>query len=236
MAYCRESRTGAYQWCDSKVVNCVSLYLTFDVGMVKRHVGSEQKKFPSCPSAIIHYQGNMGGVDKGDQIRSHFGGFAAQSHFKKWYKKTLMAILDCMLLNTWKLWNMSVGKVPGRERLERHIFFQVICEELLKYKTEQLVSPLNSPAPAATNRPIGDRLEHNPCYGSNIIESEDERRCVVCGLEARQFVWFGEKMAKLRPKDRDKIKQRVEEAGRKGHQKESCHLPNLWHQCPQLQT
>jgi hypothetical protein len=32
----------------------------------------------------------MGGVDKGDQIRGHFGGFAAQSHFKKWYKKTLI--------------------------------------------------------------------------------------------------------------------------------------------------
>ena len=98
-------------------------------------------------------------------------------------------------------------------------FFQVICEELLKYKTEQLVSLLSSPAPAATNRPIGDRLEHNPCNGSNIIESEDERRCVVCGLEARQFERFGERMARLRPNDCDKIKQKVEEAGKEVRRK-----------------
>ena len=31
----------------------------------------------------------MFGVDKGDQIRAHGGGFATKAHFKKWYKKCL---------------------------------------------------------------------------------------------------------------------------------------------------
>ena len=97
-AYCRQRKLAAFQWCDSKVVNCVSTYLDMSTTQVKRQVGAEKKQF-DCPSALRHYQENMGGVDKGDQVRGHFGGFAAQSHFKKWYKKTLMAILDCMLLN-----------------------------------------------------------------------------------------------------------------------------------------
>ena len=141
MTYCRHSQIGAYQWCDSKVVNCVSSYLSFDVGTVKRQVGSTRKQF-SCPQALMHYQQNMGGVDKGDQIRGHFGGFASQSHFKKWYKKTLMAVVDCMLLNAYKLWNMSVDRVTGRMKLRRFDFMLAV----LHYKTEPLVSPVTSPA------------------------------------------------------------------------------------------
>jgi Transposase IS4 len=89
MAYCHQLNIAVMQWCDSKVVNCVTSYLDFQVTMIQQQIGSVKKSF-SCPSALVHYQRHMGGVDKGDQIRGHFGGFAAQSHFKKWYKKTLI--------------------------------------------------------------------------------------------------------------------------------------------------
>jgi hypothetical protein len=41
----------------------------------------------------------MFGVDKGDQMRVHGGGFATKAHFKKWYKKQFLkkqflAIID----------------------------------------------------------------------------------------------------------------------------------------------
>ena len=86
MAICREQQIAAYQWMDSRIVTFVSSYFDFRVSEVKRQVGPQQKSF-QCPSAVVQYQKNMGGINKGDQMRSHFGGFAAQSHFKKWYKK-----------------------------------------------------------------------------------------------------------------------------------------------------
>ena len=35
MAYSRGYKVGVYQWCDSKVVNCVSSYLDFGVTKVQ---------------------------------------------------------------------------------------------------------------------------------------------------------------------------------------------------------
>ena len=98
IAYCLLSDLACMQWCDSKVVNCVSAFLDFRVTTIERQIGSTKKRF-DCPQMLRHYQEHMGGVDRGDQMRLHFGGFAGQSHFKKWYKKTLMAICDCMILN-----------------------------------------------------------------------------------------------------------------------------------------
>jgi hypothetical protein len=56
---------------------------------------------------MIKYQQMMYAVDKGGQARAHFGGFSSKAHFKKWYKKQFLAILDCMLLNglvAWTFW------------------------------------------------------------------------------------------------------------------------------------
>ena len=140
MAYCEDLRLAAFQWADSKVVNCVSSYLDFRVATISRQIGPDRQRF-LCPAALVHYQQNMGGVDKADQMRQHFGGFAGQSHFKKWYKKTLMAVLDCMLLNAWLMWNMSTEKVESRKRMERYEFLTVVSHEMLHYETPSLVSP-----------------------------------------------------------------------------------------------
>jgi len=110
VAYLARCGLAAIQWKDTKIVNCIASYLDFEVGECHRQVGSEKKQFP-CPGALQHYQKNMGGVDKADQMRTHFAGFASVSHFKKWYKKADMAVLDCMLLNGLILWNMVCDKV-----------------------------------------------------------------------------------------------------------------------------
>jgi len=48
----------------------------------------------------------MFGVDKGDQMRLHGGGFVRKAHHKKWHKKSFFVVLDCMLLNSLIAWNM----------------------------------------------------------------------------------------------------------------------------------
>ena len=114
MAYTHGLGLATYQWCNSKVVNCVLSYLDFCPATVQRQISPTKKSF-HCPAALAHYQKNMGGVDKTDQMWGHFGGFAAQSHSKKWYKKALMAVLDCMLLNAWHIWNLLAEKIEGRK-------------------------------------------------------------------------------------------------------------------------
>jgi hypothetical protein len=128
----------------------------------------------------------MGGVDRGDQIRGLFGGFAAQSHFKKWYKKTVMALLDFMLLNAWKMWNMSTERIEGRERLQRFEFLQIVARELLTYKTPLLVSPQKLPGrKQAEQNELVEAHEHDK---HEFVEPTGKRkRCVVCALETTHY-------------------------------------------------
>ena len=187
MAYSPRYRIAAYQWNDSKVVNCVSSYLDFRVKKVQRRVGSTTRTY-DCPSALVHYQANMGGVDRSDQMRSHFGGFAAQSHFKKWYKKTLMAVLDCMLLNGLHMWNMSCTKIQGRKTLSRSKFLQAVAHEMLNFKTESLVSPVGSPETGRVGR---EPVETGPYH--NVVDATGNNRCIVCNLEYQHFVYLGKR-------------------------------------------
>jgi hypothetical protein len=201
MEFCRDLQIAAYQWADSRVVNCVSSYLDFNVDSVLRQVGSKQQRFP-CPTGLTHYQQHMGGVDCADQLRSHFGGFAAQLHFKKWYKKTIMAKLDCMILNALVMWNMSCGKVEHRKELTRFEFLQVIAHKLLHYKTEELVSP--DQAQGGAGRSANDleaAAAFEPQERHEILQSNGKHRCLVCHLELCQY----KKVRQQRAADIDEV-------------------------------
>jgi len=65
MAFSKDYGIAAFQWTDSKVVNCISSYLDFRTAEVHRQIGPERLPFP-CPASLVHYQQNMGGVDKAD--------------------------------------------------------------------------------------------------------------------------------------------------------------------------
>jgi hypothetical protein len=201
VAVCRSLGLAAFQWVDCKVVNCVSSFLEFGVSEVKRQVGRNQTTF-ECPSALAHYQQHMGGVDKSDQMRSHFGGFASQSHFKKWYKKALMAVIDCMLLNGLQLWNLSTEKQPERERLSRSAYMHAVAFELMHFKTECLVSPQRPTVlfpgvdgPSQGQGTEGEREKANKegevevlqPFVSSIIVPTIGQRCMVCQLSTSQM-------------------------------------------------
>ena len=119
------------QWLDSKVVGVVTTLYPSSIGSVKRQVGAEAKDIP-CPDAINVYQKTMFGVDKGDQIRVHGGGFSNKAHFKKWYKKTYLAILDCMMMNAYIAWNMAAKEDNNKVSLRRHEFMSVLAAQLMR--------------------------------------------------------------------------------------------------------
>jgi len=122
------------QWVDSRVVQCVTTKLNSNIGEVERREGQKKQAIP-CPEALIDYQKNMYGVDKGDQIRAHFGGFCSKAHYKKWYKKGFFAILDMMLMNAYISWNMAATDYPTLElpNLSRHDFYWYIAQRMLNY-------------------------------------------------------------------------------------------------------
>ena len=124
---------------NAKIISSTLFFSILSLSLCRRRVGMAQLDIP-VPNDYNEYSSKMFGVDKGDQARSHFGGFANRSHFHKWYKKVYLAILDCAILNAHAAWNMSCAEMEGRNSLKRHEFIWSICIDLLNYKDMTNVS------------------------------------------------------------------------------------------------
>jgi len=167
------------QWRDSKVVNFASSVTDPSITEVFRQIKNRKLSFP-CPRVLVQYQKTMFGVDKGDQIRMHGGGFARKAHFQKWYKKAFFAVADCMLLNSLIAWNLSCSHRTKnqRRRLQRHEFYHWIAEAMLNYSDPTL----NARSPeqirdATAGLTVGEEV-HLP------MNAPVKSRCVVCKLDA----------------------------------------------------
>eukprot|EP00797_Seminavis_robusta_P022319 Sro354_g124780.2 (640) ;mRNA; r:32565-34484 len=166
------------QWVDSKVVTMVSSKNDTTVGTVKRQVGPIARQL-DCPSAMIGYQKTMFGVDKGDEMRAHFGGFSTKAHFKKWYKRVFLAILDVMLMNAQIAWNLSAQEKASRNRneLKRHEFMLFVAESLLEYDEPEAIT--------ATKQTQEDPMKgHLPLQPK---KASSRQRCIVCRLESGKY-------------------------------------------------
>ena len=186
--YDKVNRVLCTQWVDSKAVNCVSTLIDSTVGEVGRQRGSLRQMRP-CPNIMKMYQGTMYGVDKGDQMRMHFGGFSNKGHYKKWYKKSFLAVLDMMLLNSKLGWNMS-AKDPTlhRQELSRHDFYQYVAESLLEFRDRE-----NPPSPEI----VRERRRALTTADGHIHQMKQsdypKAKCVVCNLEQRWKKSLGQK-------------------------------------------
>ena len=174
--FCQTNDIAIVQWRDSKVVNVCSSMLDLGVDECRRQIGSTKQTF-SCPNVVRKCQQTMFGVDKGDQIRLHGGGFARKAHYKKWYKKAFFAVLDCMLLNSLVAWNLAVEREPGlyRQKFNRHDFYAWIAETFMTYSDPNAKSP--EQVLEATRGLVDARGAHRA------VSVPTNTRCVVCKLD-----------------------------------------------------
>jgi hypothetical protein len=178
MAYDKVNDVLAIQWRDNRVVNCCTTLLDGTLEDTTRREG-QLLRMLKVPRPLKEYHRYMFGVDKGDQRRMHLGGFARKAHFKKWYKKSFFAVLDCMLLNSLIAWNTS-SEDPSLERshMERYDFYAWIADDLLNYNEPQTKIP---PVIVQPSKPI-TQATHRKC----VLEDPENShaRCAVCMLDA----------------------------------------------------
>jgi len=128
----------------------------------------------------------MFGVDKGDQYRARGGGFANKAHFKKWYKKIYLGLLDIMLLNAWALYNMCAAEQRAAGdvtlgRLQHHEVLTFLAECMLNFKDDD--SPPTPEAVRERKKLLQEiRGEHRPVEANNAMK-QNKVRCTVCRLE-----------------------------------------------------
>ncbi|CAB9496595.1 unknown protein [Seminavis robusta] len=138
----------------------------------------------------------MFGVDKGDQIRVHGGGFANKAHFKKWYKKIYLGILDCYLLNAYIAWNMAAA-IPRstKHNLHRHEFFTVVAEQMMLYFRNEDDDDVGIGTNTVLDGHFRAAQEQQNTSHYPVAKEAGRRnvRCAVCKLERNMNKAIGEK-------------------------------------------
>ena len=113
-------------------------------------------------------------------MRIQGGSFRTRGHFKKWYKKVYLAIVDYMLFNAFIAWNLSSDEhtVRGRrKRLSRHGFYTKIAQSLLQYEPSESVGETRT-SKTVRNNPLC-------AEGHDPVEMTGRGRCNVCMVEYR---------------------------------------------------
>ena len=95
-----------------------------------------------------------------------------------------MALRDFMLLNARKMWNMSIDRMEGRERLQRFELLQIVVRELLTYKTPSLVSPQKLPGWQQVQQNVQVEAHDKHEF---VEPTGKSKRCVVCALETTHY-------------------------------------------------
>lgn len=174
MAYDSANKVLCAQWADNKVVNLTTSLKENRLTKLQRRVGGKNVSFVA-PKVYELYGKTMFGVDKQDQKRMHFGGFANQAHFHKWYKKTNLAIEDLKLNNAHIAWNMNAREMNKKtirlnsetfHELNRWEFYWTVSQQLLDFSIEKLHGS------NTTDRFPGTGLE-----GDGKLEVEHRARC-----------------------------------------------------------
>ena len=181
MKYDKVLEQVAIQWNDNKVVSFITTMVDFQLVDVKRRKGRTILNL-QVPKPLKLYQENMGGVDRGDQIRETSGGgfFKGVRKLGKWYKKPILGILDIGTVNSHICWNMRADMNDDVHKTSYARFQSALAQDMMNFvpkrnqrqrqQGEQDIR-LTSDDGCTFNMP-----QSNNSYPSNV-------RCLICRLE-----------------------------------------------------
>jgi hypothetical protein len=133
MAVNEEHQMLAVGWVDSKAAYFVFTADTTAIVTVNRKIGSNKLEV-RAPLAVANYNKFMGGVDHHDHLRLTFS-LCKKHHFKKYYIKLMLFLLDIGLTNAWiyyKKCNEDLCSKAG----SRAAFFQAVAESMVNSSTK----------------------------------------------------------------------------------------------------
>ncbi len=197
MAVNEEHQMLAVGWVDSKAVYFVSTADTTEMATVTRRIGSTKVNVVA-PLAIANYNKFMGGVDRHDRLRSTFS-LSKKHHFKKYYIKLMLFLLDIGLTNAWIYYKKCNEEECNKEG-SRAAFFQSVAEAMVNSNTKWNAYSAQDVALVAENNEVivSDIISvptHNGTCIPAVLDSipakigVEMRVCQVCSYEMRRFKW-----------------------------------------------
>ena len=101
----------AVWWKDRRDVYVMSTLHSNSVELIlKRPKGSQQKQPMPCPTMIVDYNNNMGGVDLTDQQLSYYSMTTRRT--LKWWEKVFWRLVDICIVNSWIIFKTNFPESP----------------------------------------------------------------------------------------------------------------------------
>ena len=165
----------AVWWKDRKDVFVISTLHKKAVDQVmKRPKGSKEKINIPCPSMIVDYNQNMGGVDLTDQHLSYYS--LTTRRTLKWWKKLFWRFVDICVLNSWIIYKSNFpDSTINSHRLFRIKLVQELVQPLLTLRSSPTCPPYlrtKGREPVSTDiRLLGKHFSY---------KHSKRQRCAVC--------------------------------------------------------
>ena len=155
-------------WRDKRNVNIIATNCNPSTVKVPRRKGKEIVQV-DCPSAIVNYNQNMGGVDLSDQYRSYY---PVGRHSKKFWKALLWYLVNMALVNSYIIYKLTCEKVQCK-KVKSHLKFRMAI-------VHQMIGGFTSRQRAgrkAAEKPV---IEESNMPGHVLIKGEKKLACVNC--------------------------------------------------------
>jgi hypothetical protein len=196
----KEHQMLAVGWIDNKAVHFISTADTTDIVKVTRRVGNKKVDVPA-PVAVKNYNQFMGGVDRHDHLRSSFS-LCKAHHFRKYYVKLFLFILDVGITNAWIYYKMCNGD-NNKKYGTRADFFQSIAESMVS-RTMNWSTMLEQEMSDNNKNNVSDGRSDNggtsisiqyptelcvpvPLHAPPVTISNKKKVCQSCNYEIRPF-------------------------------------------------
>lgn len=165
----------ALKWKDKKEICLIST--THNSSMVE--LTNKRKEKIMKPLVVVHYNNNMGGVDKSDQCLSYYP--VMRNKQRKYYKKIFRHLLNQAVWNSFVLYKKQLGPLT-------HLDFRL---KLIERLIEE-----SSPIQQALPRGIVPKTSENVIrltgrhFPSHVPDKETRKRpsrkCVVCAMKTNE--------------------------------------------------
>ena len=148
--------------------------------VMKRPKGSREKQPMPCPTMIVDYNNNMGGVDLTDQQLSYYSMTTRKT--LKWWKKVFWRLVDICIVNSWIIFRTNWPHSPvNSHKAFRLRLIAELVQPLLALKASPscpiyLQSKKGRKTVSSETRLTGKHF----CY-----KNSKRQRCVVCSYKKK---------------------------------------------------
>ena len=180
-------------WMDKKIVSALSTMSDPDISHpVKRKQKDGSTLMVDCPSSIVAYNKYMGGVDRGDQLRSYYH---VRLKSRKFYKYVFWFLFDVVVTNSYVLsrYAITTNPAPISKQSLKNFRLKLASQLIGSYCSRvrlgrRRLHPL--PPQPSTGEPSQQRalLSHLP-------HKAKSTRCLYCckircPTQRRETVWY----------------------------------------------